>query len=47
MRVVGWVFWAVGATLYVAAGLLYGYRAIVWVSRRRDEAGEGGRGSPA
>ena len=32
----GWGFFAVGATLYVASGLLYGYKAIVWVQKARD-----------
>jgi len=40
LRVIGWSFFAVGATLYVASGLLYGYRAIVWV--RAARAGGGG-----
>jgi cardiolipin synthase len=44
VRVVGWAFWAVGATLYVAAGLLYGYRALDWVVRTRGQSGERGRG---
>jgi len=39
LRVVGWVFFAVGASLYVASGLLYGYRAIVWVRKARGESG--------
>ena len=39
LRVVGWVFFAVGATLYVASGLLYGYRAIVWLREARGESG--------
>jgi cardiolipin synthase len=30
LRTLGWVFFAVGATLYVASGLLYGYRALTW-----------------
>ena len=42
VRVVGWAFFAVGASLYVAAGLLYGYRAIAWVRAHR-----GGGGAPA
>jgi cardiolipin synthase len=47
VRVAGWGFLAVGGTLYVAAGLLYGYRAILWVVRRRGQAGERGRGAAA
>ena len=38
-RVVGWAFFAVGATLYVASGLLYGYRAIAWVGKARGGDG--------
>ena len=36
---IGWSFFAVGATLYVASGLLYGYRAIVWVRKARGGGG--------
>jgi len=39
LRAIGWAFFAVGATLYVASGLLYGYRAIVWVRRARGRVG--------
>jgi cardiolipin synthase len=39
LRAIGWVFFAVGATLYVASGLLYGYRAIVWVREARGGGG--------
>ena len=39
LRVVGWAFFAVGATLYVASGLLYGYRAIAWVRQARGGGG--------
>jgi CDP-diacylglycerol--glycerol-3-phosphate 3-phosphatidyltransferase len=47
VRVVGWAFWAVGATLYVAVGLLYGYRALAWASGERHGAGERGGGAPS
>jgi cardiolipin synthase len=40
MRGIGWSFFAVGATLYVASGLLYGYRAIAWVQRARGGGGD-------
>ena len=33
LRIIGWLFFSVGASLYVASGLLYGYRALTW--RRR------------
>jgi len=39
LRTIGWIFFAVGATLYVASGLLYGYKAIVWVRRARGRVG--------
>src|SRR5665647_1498200 len=39
LRELGWAFFAVGATLYVASGLLYGYRAILWVRRARGRVG--------
>jgi len=39
LRTVGWAFFAVGATLYVASGLLYGYRAILWVRTARGRVG--------
>ena len=42
VRVVGWVFFAVGASLYVATGLLYGYRAIAWVSTHRGGGARAG-----
>ena len=38
-RALGWAFFAVGGTLYVAAGLLYGYRAIAWVRAHRSAGG--------
>jgi len=37
--VIGWSFFAVGATLYVASGLLYGYMAIVWLRKARGGGG--------
>ncbi len=37
IRVLGWAFYAVGATLYVASGLWYGYKMVVWVRRARGE----------
>lgn len=39
LRVIAWAFFAVGATLYVASGLLYGYRAIMWVRRAQGGVG--------
>ena len=33
LRVLGWSFFAVGGSLYVATGLLYGYRALTWGRR--------------
>ena len=33
----GWAFFAVGATLYIASGLWYGYKVVVWVRRERGE----------
>jgi CDP-diacylglycerol--glycerol-3-phosphate 3-phosphatidyltransferase len=33
LRALGWAFFAVGASLYVASGLLYGYRALTWERR--------------
>ena len=39
LRAIGWAFFAVGATLYIASGLLYGHRAIVWVRRARGRVG--------
>ena len=36
MRVLGWAFFAVGATLYIASGLWYGYQVIVYVRRARS-----------
>jgi cardiolipin synthase len=47
VRAVGWVFWAVGASLYVAAGLLYGYRAVLWATARTGRPGGSGRGAAA
>ncbi len=35
IRVLGWAFFAVGATLYIASGLWYGYKMFVWVRRAR------------
>lgn len=32
-RAAGWAFLAVGGSLYVASGLLYGYRALTWGRR--------------
>jgi CDP-diacylglycerol--glycerol-3-phosphate 3-phosphatidyltransferase len=37
IRVLGWVFYAVGASLYIASGLWYGYKVLLW-ARRRPEA---------
>jgi cardiolipin synthase len=37
IRVLGWAFFAVGATLYIASGLWYGYKVLVYV-----RAGDGG-----
>ncbi len=33
-RTIGWAFFTVGASLYVASGLLYAYRALTWRSRQ-------------
>jgi CDP-diacylglycerol--glycerol-3-phosphate 3-phosphatidyltransferase len=41
IRVLGWAFFAVGATLYIASGLWYGYRVLVYVRASR------GGGAPA
>ena len=38
LRGIGWAFFAVGATLYVASGLLYLYRAVEFVRRARRPA---------
>ena len=40
IRLLGWAFYAVGATLYIASGLWYGYKMLLWVrrSRRGDAA---------
>jgi CDP-diacylglycerol--glycerol-3-phosphate 3-phosphatidyltransferase len=35
IRVLGWAFYAVGATLYIASGLWYGYKVVAWVRRGR------------
>ncbi len=35
IRVLGWVFYAVGATLYIASGLWYGYKVVAWARRGR------------
>lgn len=39
LRLIGWSFFAVGAGLYVASGLLYGYMAIAWVRKARSGGG--------
>jgi cardiolipin synthase (CMP-forming) len=39
IRVLGWAFYAVGASLYIASGLWYGYQVLLWA--RRDHGGEG------
>ena len=39
LRVVAWSFFAVGATLYVASGLWYGYKAIMWLRTARGAGG--------
>ena len=39
LRVVAWSFFAVGATMYVASGLLYGYKAIDWLRHARGGGG--------
>jgi len=39
LRILGWSFFAVGATLYVASGLLYGYKAIEWLRQTRGRGG--------
>ena len=39
LRVLGWVFFAVGASLYLASGLLYGYKAIDWLRKARGGSG--------
>jgi len=36
IRVLGWAFFAVGATLYIASGLWYGYKVLVYLRRSRD-----------
>ena len=38
IRALGWAFFAVGASLYLASGLLYLYRAVTWVRRARAGA---------
>ena len=35
LRVLGWAFYAVGATLYIASGLWYGYKVLVYLRRSR------------
>ena len=35
ISVLGWSFFAVGATLYIASGLLYGYRVLVYLRAAR------------
>jgi len=35
-RTIGWAFFLVGASLYIASGLLYAYRALTWRSRQAD-----------
>jgi CDP-diacylglycerol--glycerol-3-phosphate 3-phosphatidyltransferase len=37
IRVLGWAFYAVGATLYIASGLWYGYKVVLWARGRRGE----------
>jgi phosphatidylglycerophosphate synthase len=39
LRVLGWSFFAVGGTMYVASGLLYGYKAIDWLRKARGGGG--------
>jgi phosphatidylglycerophosphate synthase len=41
IRVIGWAFFAVGASLYIASGLWYGYRMVAWARSVR------GAGVPA
>jgi len=41
IRVLGWAFYAVGATLYVASGLYYGYQVVEWLRGARA-GGSGG-----
>jgi CDP-diacylglycerol--glycerol-3-phosphate 3-phosphatidyltransferase len=41
IRVLGWVFYAVGASLYIASGLWYGYKVLLWVRRGRGEGAPG------
>ncbi len=44
LRAFGWAFFAVGASLYVGTGLLYGYRAVAWADAGRGRrAGRTGR----
>jgi CDP-diacylglycerol--glycerol-3-phosphate 3-phosphatidyltransferase len=33
IRVLGWAFYAVGASLYIASGLWYGYKVLAWGRR--------------
>jgi phosphatidylglycerophosphate synthase len=37
VRALGWAFYAVGATLYVASGLWYGHMGVAWLQRGREE----------
>jgi cardiolipin synthase (CMP-forming) len=46
LRGIGWGFFPVGASLYVSSGLLYGYRAIVWVRNARGGDAAVRAGSP-
>ncbi len=46
LRPLAWAFLAVGATLYVGTGLLYGYRAVTWAVAAREESRARHRGRP-
>lgn len=35
MRVLGWAFFAVGGTLYIASGLWYGYKVLAYLRKAR------------
>jgi CDP-diacylglycerol--glycerol-3-phosphate 3-phosphatidyltransferase len=37
IRVLGWAFFAVGATLYIASGLWYGYKVVAYVRGQRGD----------
>jgi CDP-diacylglycerol--glycerol-3-phosphate 3-phosphatidyltransferase len=43
LRVLGWAFFAVGATLYIASGLWYGYKVFAYL--RRAGPGDGAAAS--